>query len=162
MHSKSRAVLGQQVTVAAARTLANRLVARLREPADAPWADLTHQFPASERLAAAALTHIASLGVPRQRAAALIALAKAWPDLERLMMPAAAPDAFIAALSELPGIGPWTAHYIAMRALGWPDAFPPRDVAVLKAMHRRFGTANQRGADARAEAWRPWRDTGGA
>ena len=66
-------------------------------------------------------------------------------------------QAFIVALCALSGIGPWTAHYIAMRALGWPDAFPPRDVAVLKAMQRRFGTADQRGADARAEAWRPWR-----
>lgn len=152
-----RAVLGQQVTVAAARTLASRLVARFGEPTATPWAELTHQFPAPEQLAAATLTDVASLGIPRQRAAALIALAKVWPDLAPLMTPAAAPEAFIAALCELPGIGPWTAHYIAMRALGWPDAFPPRDVAVLKAMQRRFGTANQRGADALAEAWRPWR-----
>jgi len=152
-----RAVLGQQVTVTAARTLASRLVARFGEPAATPWTDLAHQFPAPEQLAAATLTDVASLGIPRQRAAALIALANAWPELEPQMAPATAPEAFIAALCALPGIGPWTAHYIAMRALGWPDAFPPKDVAVLKAMQRRFGTADQHGADARAEAWRPWR-----
>ncbi|MFT3665117.1 Ada metal-binding domain-containing protein [Piscinibacter sp.] len=152
-----RAVLGQQVTVAAARTLASRLVMRFGEPLATPWPDVTHQFPAPERLAAAAPGDIASLGIVRQRAGALIALAQAWPRFETLTTPAAAPDEFIAALCELPGIGPWTAHYIAMRALGWPDAFPPNDVAVLKAMRRLFGTTNQRGADARAQAWRPWR-----
>ncbi len=152
-----RAVLGQQVTVAAARTLASRLVDRFGEPLATPWPELTRQFPAPERLAAAALGEIASLGIVRQRAGALIALADAWPGLETLMGPGAAPDEFIAALCELPGIGPWTAHYIAMRALGWPDAFPPNDVAVLKAMQRLFGTTNQRSADAHAQAWRPWR-----
>lgn len=152
-----RAVLGQQITIAAARTLGSRLVMRFGEPAVTPWTDLAHRFPAPEQLAVAALGDVAGLGIVRQRAAALIALAKAWPDLEPLMAPPAAPEGFIAALCELPGIGPWTAHYIAMRALGWPDAFPPKDVAVLKAMQRRFGIADQRGADARAEAWRPWR-----
>ncbi len=152
-----RAVLGQQVTVAAARTLASRMVDRFGEPLATPWSELTRQFPAPERLAAAPLGDIASLGIVRQRAGALIALADAWPGLETLMGPGAAPEEFIAALCELPGIGPWTAHYIAMRALGWPDAFPPNDVAVLKAMQRLFGTTNQRGADAHAQAWRPWR-----
>jgi AraC family transcriptional regulator, regulatory protein of adaptative response / DNA-3-methyladenine glycosylase II len=60
-------------------------------------------------------------------------------------------------LCALPGIGAWTAHYIAMRALGWPDAFPPNDVAVLKAMKQLFATTTQREADARAQAWQPWR-----
>jgi AraC family transcriptional regulator of adaptative response / DNA-3-methyladenine glycosylase II len=152
-----RAVLGQQITVVAARTLASRLVARFGEPSVTPWAELTHQFPAPERLATAALSDVASLGIVRQRAAALIALASAWPDLEQLLTPAALPEIFIAALCELPGIGPWTAHYIAMRALGWPDAFPPKDVAVLKAMQRRFGTADQHSAETRADAWQPWR-----
>lgn len=152
-----RAVLGQQVTVAAARTLASRLVMRFGETLATPWADITHQFPSPERLAGVALDDIASLGIVRQRAGALIALAEAWPELEALMTPSAAPEEFITALCELPGIGPWTAHYIAMRALGWPDAFPPNDVAVLKAMQRLFGTTNQRSADARAQAWRPWR-----
>lgn len=152
-----RAVLGQQVTVAAARTLARRLVERFGTPLATPWPEITNQFPAPERLAAATLGDIAGLGIVRQRAAALIALADAWPGLETLMSPTTAPEEFIAALCELPGVGPWTAHYIAMRALGWPDAFPPNDVAVLKAMQRLFGTTNQRSADERAQAWRPWR-----
>jgi len=152
-----RAVLGQQVTVAAARTLAGRLVDRFGEPLTSPWPQVTRQFPAPERLAAATLREVASLGIVRQRAAALIALADAWPGLETLMAPSSAPEEFIAALCELPGIGPWTANYVAMRALGWPDAFPPNDVAVRKAMQRLFGTASPRSAEARAQAWRPWR-----
>jgi AraC family transcriptional regulator of adaptative response / DNA-3-methyladenine glycosylase II len=60
-------------------------------------------------------------------------------------------------LCAITGIGPWTAHYIAMRALGWPDAFPPNDVAVLKALGQLFGTTSQRAADIRAQAWQPWR-----
>ena len=67
------------------------------------------------------------------------------------------PEPLIEALCELPGIGPWRAHYIAMRALSWPDAFPPQDVAVLKAMKRLFDCASQRDAETIAQAWRPWR-----
>ena len=67
------------------------------------------------------------------------------------------PESLIAALRELPGIGPWTAHYIAMRVLSWPDAFPPNDVAALKAMKTLFNTSAQASAEARAQAWRPWR-----
>mgnify|MGYP000087666655 FL=1 len=152
-----RAVLGQQVSVAAARTLARRVVERFGTPLASPWPTLARQFPQPEVLAAAPLDEVAALGIVRQRAGALIALADAWPGLETLMSPAADPDDLIAALCELPGIGPWTAHYIAMRAFGWPDAFPPNDVAVLKAMRARFGTANPREADARSQAWRPWR-----
>ena len=68
-----------------------------------------------------------------------------------------APEELIAALRGLPGIGPWTAHYIAMRALSWPDAFPPQDVAVLKAMRQLFGAEGQAAAEVQAQAWRPWR-----
>ncbi len=149
-----RAVLGQQVTVAAARTLARRVVERFGTPLATPWPSLARAFPSPQALAEATLDSVASLGIVRTRANALIALAQAWPGLEAAM---ASPDDFIAALCELPGIGPWTAHYIAMRALGWPDAFPPNDVALLKAMRLLFGTQNQRDADAQAQAWRPWR-----
>ena len=149
-----RAVLGQQVTVAAARTLARRVVERFGTPLATPWPSLARAFPSPQTLAAATLDSVASLGIVRTRSNALIAMAQAWPGLEVAM---ASPDDFIAALCELPGIGPWTAHYIAMRALGWPDAFPPNDVAVLKAMRQLFGTQNQRDADAQAQAWRPWR-----
>lgn len=152
-----RAVLGQQVTVAAARTLARRVVEAFGEPLVTPWPQLGRQFAAPERLACASVDEVARLGIVRQRAQALIALADAWPGLETLMTPATAPEEFIAALCELPGIGPWTAHYVAMRALGWPDAFPPHDVAVLKALQRLHGIEGQRAADAHAQAWRPWR-----
>jgi AraC family transcriptional regulator of adaptative response / DNA-3-methyladenine glycosylase II len=152
-----RAVLGQQVTVAAARTLARRVVERFGEPVATPWVDVQRAFPAPEVLAALAPERIAELGIIRTRANAIVALAQAWPVLAPLLQCQAAPDELIAQLCALPGIGPWTAHYIAMRALGWPDAFPPNDVAVLKAMKKLFDTGTQRAADAHAERWRPWR-----
>jgi AraC family transcriptional regulator of adaptative response / DNA-3-methyladenine glycosylase II len=152
-----RAVLGQQVTVAAARTLARRLVERFGAPVATPWAQIDRLFPAPQRLADATLEQVAELGIVRTRANALIALARAWPDLSKALAGHAAPPALVESLCALPGIGPWTAHYIAMRAFGWPDAFPPNDVAVLKAMKNLFGTTTQRHAEAHAQAWRPWR-----
>jgi AraC family transcriptional regulator of adaptative response / DNA-3-methyladenine glycosylase II len=152
-----RAVLGQQVTVGAARTLARRLVERFGAPIATPWPDITHTFPAPAALADSPIERIAELGIVRQRANALIALATAWPELDTLLATQLDPQALVDALCALPGIGPWTAHYIAMRAYAWPDAFPPNDVAVLKAMKRLFDAGTQRLADARAQAWRPWR-----
>ncbi len=152
-----RAVLGQQVTVAAARTLARRLVERFGSPLPTPWPDVTRAFPTPETLAAAPLERIAELGIIRSRVAAIQALAREWPALVPLLSIGAAPERLVERLCELPGIGAWTAHYVAMRALGWPDAFPPGDVAALKAMQRLYSTASPREAEARAEAWRPWR-----
>jgi AraC family transcriptional regulator of adaptative response / DNA-3-methyladenine glycosylase II len=152
-----RAVLGQQVTVAAARTLARRVVERFGTPLVTPWPELDRAFPAPERIAALAPERIAELGIIRNRANAIVALAQAWPALAPQLDGRHAPETLIDALCALPGIGPWTAHYIAMRALSWPDAFPPHDVAVLKAMKQLFDTGSQREADRVAEAWRPWR-----
>jgi AraC family transcriptional regulator of adaptative response / DNA-3-methyladenine glycosylase II len=152
-----RAVLGQQVTVAAARTLARRLVERFGTPIATPWADVARLFPAPQALVAASVDDIASLGIVRTRTLAIIALAQAWPQLSKTLATPGAPQALVESLCELPGFGPWTAHYIAMRAFGWPDAFPPNDVAVLKAMKTLFGTSTQKQADQHAEAWRPWR-----
>jgi AraC family transcriptional regulator of adaptative response / DNA-3-methyladenine glycosylase II len=152
-----RAVLGQQVTVAAARTLARRFADRFGEPIDTPWPEVTHTFPAPETIAAAPVERIAELGIIRARAGAILALAQAWPEASRHLHERREPAALIEMLKTLPGIGPWTAHYIAMRALSWPDAFPPNDVAVLNAMKPLFGTTTQREADAIAERWRPWR-----
>jgi AraC family transcriptional regulator of adaptative response / DNA-3-methyladenine glycosylase II len=152
-----RAVLGQQVTVAAARTLARRLVERFGTPIATPWSDITRLFPAPDVLATAALEQIAELGIVRVRANAIIALARAWPQLAGTLAATGSPQALVDALVALPGIGPWTAHYIAMRAFGWPDAFPPNDVAVLKALKAGFGIDTQKRADAQAQAWRPWR-----
>lgn len=152
-----RAVLGQQVTVAAARTLARRFADRFGEPIATPWPEVTRTFPSPETIAAAPVERIAELGIIRARAGAILALAQAWPEASRHLHDRREPAALIEMLKQLPGIGPWTAHYIAMRALSWPDAFPPNDVAVLNAMKPLFGTATQREADAVAERWRPWR-----
>ncbi|MEO6746836.1 MAG: Ada metal-binding domain-containing protein [Caldimonas sp.] len=152
-----RAVLGQQVTVAAARTLARRLVATFGSPLATPWPDIDRTFPAPEALAAMAHSQIAELGVISARAQAIVALAQAWPEIAAALQPRSEPDVLIERLCRLPGIGPWTAHYIAMRVLGWPDAFPPNDIAVLKAMRQLFGTTSWRDVLARAQAWQPWR-----
>jgi AraC family transcriptional regulator of adaptative response / DNA-3-methyladenine glycosylase II len=154
-----RAVLGQQVTVAAARTLARRLVERFGEPITTPWSDVTRCFPSPETLAAEPIERIAELGIIRARAGAIQAIAAAWADIEPLITARAetSMEPLAERLCALPGIGPWTAHYIAMRVLGWPDAFPPNDVAVLKAMKQLFETRNQREADTLAQAWQPWR-----
>ncbi|MEO6030877.1 MAG: Ada metal-binding domain-containing protein [Burkholderiaceae bacterium] len=152
-----RAVLGQQVTVAAARTLGRRLVERFGVPLETPWPEVNRAFPAPAALAGTALERIAELGIIRTRAGAIQALAQAWADIEPLLAPRADVARLIERLRALPGIGPWTAHYIAMRTLGWPDAFPPNDVAVLKAMRQLFGTVSQRDADGHAQCWQPWR-----
>ena len=152
-----RAVLGQQVTVAAARTLARRLVERFGDDVETPWPDVHRAFPAPSVLAAQPLERIAELGIIRTRVGAIQALAREWHEIAPLLAVGAAPEALVDRLRALPGIGPWTAHYIAMRALGWPDAFPPGDVAALKAMRQLFSTATPRAAEAHAESWRPWR-----
>jgi AraC family transcriptional regulator, regulatory protein of adaptative response / DNA-3-methyladenine glycosylase II len=103
------------------------------------------------------IERIAELGIIRSRAGAIQALAAQWAELVALLAPGSAPEALVERLRSLPGIGPWTAHYIAMRALGWPDAFPPGDVAALKAMRQLFDTVSPRAAEAHAETWRPWR-----
>ncbi len=152
-----RAVLGQQVTVAAARTLARRLVERFGSDVETPWVDVTRAFPGPADLATVPIERIAELGIIRSRVGAIQALATAWSELVPMLAPGATPEALVERLRSLPGIGPWTAHYVAMRALGWPDAFPPGDVAALKAMRQLFGVATPRAAEAHAEAWRPWR-----
>ena len=152
-----RAVLGQQVTVAGARTLARRLVERFGAPLQTPWADVIRTFPSPAALAGAPVERIAELGIIRTRAAAIRQIALAWPELAALLASHARPEPLIERLCALPGIGPWTAHYVAMRALGWPDAFPPNDVAVLKAIRRLFDTGTQREAETHAQSWQPWR-----
>ena len=152
-----RAVLGQQVTVAGARTLARRLVERFGEPIDTPWPELDRCFPAPSALACIEPSQIAELGIIRSRASAIISLAHAWPDLQAMLKTHAPAEPLIERLRAIPGIGPWTAHYVAMRALGWTDAFPPGDVAVLNAMGLARGPRAEREAEQRSQAWRPWR-----
>ena len=101
---------------------------------------------------------LAGAGLSKPKIRTLRAIATACSNGLDLTALDRADDAEIhAALTEVVGIGPWTAHYVAMRALGWPDAFPPGDVAALKAMQRGEPTLTTRSAVERAEAWRPWR-----
>jgi len=147
-----RAVLGQQVTVKGATTLAGRLAARFGAPARTPLDGLERLFPTPARLAAASRGEIAALGMPGARARALRHLARAV-EAGLMLEPGAAVEETMATLAELPGFGDWTTQYVAMRALRWPDAFPAADLGVLRALRARSAKA----ALARAEAWRPWR-----
>lgn len=148
-----RAVLGQQVSVAAASTLAGRLAARFGEALETPHAGLGVLFPAAERIAALEVAEVAALGLPAARARTVLAIAQAVARGGLDLRPGADLDPTLDALGALPGVGEWTAQYIAMRALAWPDAFPQSDLGVLKAL----GTRDPRHALAAAEAWRPWR-----
>ena len=152
-----RAILGQQVTVKAARTLATRFIDAFGEAIATPFADLTRTFPTPSRVAQLTRDDIGRLGIVGQRAEAMIAIAQAVTSGTLILNGSAEPSQTIDALREIKGIGPWTAHYIAMRALAWPDAWPPQDVALLNAMNLPNTAKGQREADALAEAWRPWR-----
>ena len=148
-----RAIIGQQVSVSGARTVAGRFAQALGEPLETPFPSLTTVFPTASRVADATPARIARLGMPGARARTILALARAVADGELVLMPNADIEATLERLRALPGVGEWTAQYIAMRALAWPDAFPHTDLGVMKAL----GTKDARRALAAAEAWRPWR-----
>ena len=152
-----RAVLGQQVTVAAARTLTTRLVERFGTPLATPIDGLTRLFPTPATLAAATGDELGQLGLVRQRQAAIHALAQAVSSGHISLHAGADVAATMDALKALPGIGAWTADYIALRALRWPDAFPSGDVALQKALAPEGQRLTARAAEGRAERWRPWR-----
>jgi AraC family transcriptional regulator of adaptative response / DNA-3-methyladenine glycosylase II len=152
-----RAVLGQQITVAAARTLAQRLVDRFGEPIETPHAQLHRLFPAPGALAQAEGDALGQLGIVRQRQAAIVAIAQAVAEGRNHLPGGADVPATVAALKQLPGIGDWTAQYIAMRALRWPDAFPAGDVALHKALGVQQSRQPAREAEAASQAWKPWR-----
>lgn len=148
-----RVILGQQVTVKAARTLVQRLVDRFGAPLETPFPALTHVFPDAATIAAADPEVIGRLGIVRQRVRALQALAAAVAD-GRLALHRAAPiEPTLDALRALPGIGDWTAQVIAMRALAWPDAWPATDIGLMNAL----GSRDPKQLTALAEPWRPWR-----
>jgi AraC family transcriptional regulator of adaptative response / DNA-3-methyladenine glycosylase II len=177
-----RAILGQQITVAAARTLATRFVALFGETLAAPSApsasslstlpgaapDLTHLFPRASAVAILDAAQLGEIGIIRTRGQAIIDVARALTagSLRLERPPGGTPQsataqsatdgavqATLAALTSIRGIGPWTAHYVAMRSLGWTDAFPPGDVVACKALQ----AATPAAASALAERWRPWR-----
>ena len=154
----ARAVLGQQISVAAARTIAQRLVALAGEPVSTPWPGLTHAFPDAAAVARLQGDALGGMGIVRQRQAALLALARAVDDGALDLSPHADPERTLATLTALPGVGSWTAHYIALRALRWPDAWPPGDVALHRALSLDGSPlGRERQAAAMAERWRPWR-----
>jgi len=152
-----RAILGQQVSVQAATTLAGRLVQRFGETRENDTG-LTHAFPTAATLADAGDSRVAALGLTRARARTLVGFARAVADGAITLDGARDLDATIAALTALPGIGPWTAHYVALRGLGEPDAFPAGDLGLRKALAPRGEKPIAEAALlARAERWRPWR-----
>jgi AraC family transcriptional regulator of adaptative response / DNA-3-methyladenine glycosylase II len=149
-----RAVIGQQVSVAAARTLLGRLTRLFGAPVACPDAEgLTHAFPRADALAAQGTDDLRAVGLTVARARTLQKLAEAMASGSLALEPGGDVDRTRAALEAIPGIGPWTSGYIAMRALGWPDAFPDNDLVVMRAM----GETRAARAIARSEAWRPWR-----
>jgi AraC family transcriptional regulator of adaptative response / DNA-3-methyladenine glycosylase II len=149
-----RAMLGQQVSVAAARTLAGRLAQVAGAPLATPDGGLTHVFPTPAAVAAAPLE---KLGLTRARAAALRGFAAVVADGSLDLGAFRGLDDAVERLRALPGIGDWTAQYLAMRALGEPDAFPAGDLGVRQALARAGRLPSEREVRARAERWRPWR-----
>jgi len=150
-----RAILGQQVTVKGATTLAGRLVAAHGEPIASNGVDgLRLLFPKPATLANAELT---AIGLPRARASAINTLARAVDENRLRFDTTAGLEPFVESMTRLPGIGDWTAQYVAMRALGEPDAFPATDLGLLKGAARPGETLTATALRKRAEAWRPWR-----
>ncbi|HVJ69507.1 MAG TPA: AlkA N-terminal domain-containing protein, partial [Caulifigura sp.] len=148
-----RAILGQQVSVRAASTLAGRLAGQFGEPIETPFPCLNRLTPTADAIAASPPNGLTAIGLPQSRAEAVrsfaVAIARRELDLE------SCPDlaSVTARLLEQPGIGPWTAEYIAMRALHWPDAFPTGDLGLKKALQ----VTSARDVQQAAEQWRPWR-----
>jgi AraC family transcriptional regulator, regulatory protein of adaptative response / DNA-3-methyladenine glycosylase II len=148
-----RAVLGQQITVVAAARLAGRMAAAYGQPLSSPGEPLTHVFPRPEVIAAADL---ASLGMPRSRAAALSAVAAAAVADPRVFDANCGLDDAVKRLRAIRGVGEWTAQYIALQAE--PDAFPAADLGLLRAIAGREGRKHSSSELLdRANAWRPWR-----
>jgi AraC family transcriptional regulator, regulatory protein of adaptative response / DNA-3-methyladenine glycosylase II len=150
-----RAIIGQQVSVAGARTIAGRLVARAGDRLERPVGDVVAVFPRPEQVA---LADLSSIGMPGARARSIVGFAAAVAEDPSLLEPSGDLDAIAGRLKALPGIGEWTAQYIALRGLRQPDAFPASDLGILRALAGPDGrrpTPAQ--ALARAEPWRPYR-----
>jgi AraC family transcriptional regulator of adaptative response / DNA-3-methyladenine glycosylase II len=148
-----RIILGQRISVRAATTIAGRLAARFGESIATPFSGLDRLGPSADRLADADLADLVALGIAPPRAAAIRAMASAVARGDLDLRPGPDPDAAIAALRRLPGVGDWTAQAIAMRALRWPDAFPTGDLGLLRAS----GVRSARELAEMSETWRPWR-----
>jgi AraC family transcriptional regulator, regulatory protein of adaptative response / DNA-3-methyladenine glycosylase II len=152
--SAIRAVLGQQVSVAAARTAAARLVVGYGTPLDEPDGPIKHAFPAPEALAGSSLEDV---GMPRSRRATLRELARLLADGDLALDGGADRAEVQRRLLGISGVGPWTATYISLRALGDPDAFPAGDLGLRRAAAGLGLPGNAAGLEAHSERWRPWR-----
>lgn len=148
-----RAILGQQVTVRAATTLFGRFAAKFGERITTPWLELTHLSPEAARIAEAPLQTLIDLGLTTRRAQTILHVAQATVDGSLRLQASVDGDGVLARFKEIPGIGDWTASYVAMRVLRLPDAFPHGDLALCKAL----GSVKPREALALSERWRPWR-----
>jgi AraC family transcriptional regulator of adaptative response / DNA-3-methyladenine glycosylase II len=150
----TRAVLGQQVSVKGARTLAARLAAAVGEPLAVPVEGVTHVFPSAEAIAGCTPSDFA---MPAARARALINACQHLAAGDIVIDAGSDREEIAMKLEALPGVGPWTASYVALRALGDPDVFLPTDIGVRNAL-RSLGVESTPKAAARlADSWRPWR-----
>lgn len=148
-----RAVLGQQVTVKAATTLFSRFALAFGEPAVTPYAGLKFYAPTAERVAQASVQQLIDLGLTQRRAQTIADLSRALALGELVLDAGSNPESSAARLQTIPGIGPWTTQYIAMRALRDPDALPASDLGLMKAL----AVKRPREVIDAAQAWRPWR-----
>ncbi|MEM9119431.1 MAG: AlkA N-terminal domain-containing protein [Cyanobacteria bacterium P01_F01_bin.56] len=148
-----RAILGQQVSVKAATTLMGRVVQTFGSPIQTPVAGLTHLTPTAAQLAAAPLTDLTALGIVSRRAQAIIAIAQAVAAGDLQLTAYADVDTTIQQLQAIPGIGDWTAQYMAMRVLAYPDAFPSGDLVLRQILQ----VDKAKAVLAAAGPWRPWR-----
>jgi AraC family transcriptional regulator of adaptative response / DNA-3-methyladenine glycosylase II len=148
-----RAILGQQVSVPAATTLAGRLAGEWGEPIETPIAGLDRLAPAAGRLANVAERELKRLGILKSRAATIRELSRVCVEEELALEPGGDVEQTALRLKAIRGIGDWTAQYIAMRAMRWPDAFPSGDLGLL----RGAGETSAARLAKRAESWRPWR-----
>jgi AraC family transcriptional regulator of adaptative response / DNA-3-methyladenine glycosylase II len=150
-----RAILGQQVTVRGATTIGCRFAARFGEPIRTPFAELNRLTPTPESIAKADISQIATLGIIRARSKSILSLARAEVSGQLSLETGNHhdPERTIEQLAELPGIGHWTANYIAMRALRWPDAFAKEDIV----LRNNLGLVSAKRAEAISQPWRPWR-----
>jgi AraC family transcriptional regulator, regulatory protein of adaptative response / DNA-3-methyladenine glycosylase II len=148
-----RAILGQQITVKAATTIACRFADAFGGKIETPFPALTRLSPRAGRVAKATVDEVARLGIVSARAMSILALAQAFQSGTIQLEAGANPEPAIDRLVALPGIGQWTAHYIAMRALRWPDAFPKEDIAV----RNNLGGVSAKQAEEMSQRWRPWR-----
>jgi AraC family transcriptional regulator of adaptative response / DNA-3-methyladenine glycosylase II len=155
-----RAVLGQQISVAGATTMSGRLIARFGQRVDTPFSGITHHFPSAQQLAGACVADIAAIGLPSKRAGTIRNLAQFAVNEGLNLKPGTMLDEAVERMKTVRGIGEWTAQYIALRALRFPDAFPAGDLGLQKAAagpdtpHARL---TEKQLQARAASWVPWR-----